>query len=126
MVKKDMLDYSSMRVRDMTSLPSRRLRIRGSFAYVTAEQRSVFGGTEYLLVREPQNRHDANAIAVYGRQRKIGYVAARTAATMCVWLDQLDGDGFVVKGTSTLGDSIRLWVDLPSIPALRDYVANNS
>ena len=125
-MKVSTIDYSKLRVRDLTSLDSKRLRIRGTYAYVPDSKRSEFGGTEYLLVREPTNAHDASAIAVYGRQRKIGYVSAAKAAGLTPLLDQCtDCDGFVVTGTSTSDTSIRLWVDLPTLPALRAYVQRN-
>ncbi|UAJ78364.1 hypothetical protein IT072_13965 [Leifsonia sp. ZF2019] len=127
MVKVETVDYSQLRVRDLTHLPAKRLRIRGSYAYLTSNSREMYGATEYLLIREPRNRHDASAIAIYGRQRKVGYVSAAKAASMAPLLDEFtDCDGFVVKGASTSDTSIRLWVDLPSLPELRAYVKRNT
>ncbi|MFF9565189.1 HIRAN domain-containing protein [Leifsonia sp. NPDC014704] len=114
-------------MRDLTGLESVRLHIRGTYAYVPDSRWADFGGTEYLLVREPTNTNDASAVAVYGRERKVGYVSSSKAASLAPLLDQLDDcDGFVVSGASTSDTSIRLWVDLPTFPALRAYVKRNA
>ena len=61
---------------DLRSLASRRLRIVGVANYLRDRERSLFGGVEYRLVREPENVYDANAVAVYGQERKVGYLSA--------------------------------------------------
>jgi hypothetical protein len=123
MVKVATLDYSTLRVRDLSAVASKRLRITGTFAWVPDSEREAFGGTEYLLYREPKNRHDKLAIAIYSRQRKVGYVPAATASVLAPLLDRFDDcDGFVVSGTSTLGSSSRLWIDVPRVPELRALV----
>lgn len=125
-MKVSTVDYSTLRVRDLTGLDAKRLRIRGTYAYIPDTRRVEFGGTEYLLMREPRNTHDSSAIAIYGHQRKVGYVSAAKAAALAPLLDQLDDcDGFVVRAASTSDSSIRLWVDLPTLPALRDYLNRN-
>ncbi|MHC6592915.1 HIRAN domain-containing protein [Arthrobacter sp. C152] len=71
-VKKVILDEAAVSILDLRELPSSRFRIVGSAYWVTDSGRYKHGGTEYLLVREPKNKWDANAVAVYGKGRKIG------------------------------------------------------
>jgi hypothetical protein len=123
MVKTATINRSTMRVRDLTTLAAHRLRIRGSFGWLTDSQRAQFDSNEYVIVREPKNRHDPNAIAIYGRERKVGYVSAAKSALLAPLLDELDDcDGFIVKGAPTDEASIRMWINLPSVPEIRSYV----
>ena len=110
------------RIHDLRHLESLRLRIRGSFANVTDAERRKYGGREYLLVREPQNPHDGNAVAVYSGDRRVGYVTAARASSLAPLLDRLEADAFRVSGEGVNSSSIRLWVDVPRTPPLRDYV----
>ena len=121
-IKVATVDPSSLRVLDLREVPSTRMRIKGSANWVTAEERSAFGGTGYLLVREPNNEHDSCAVAVYGKGRKVGYVSATKAAALAPILDPLQFDAFSVGGTSVIENSIRLWVDMPKLPDLRQFV----
>ncbi|TFC34998.1 HIRAN domain-containing protein [Cryobacterium sp. TMT2-14] len=121
-VKKVVLDEDSIVVLDLRSVPSTRMRIVGSSFWVTDTGRAAHGGTEYLLKREPRSKVDPNAVAVYGKGRKVGYVSSVKAASIAPILDGLSFDAFRVGGTSVLGGSIRLWVDVPSVPALRAFV----
>lgn len=121
-VKKVTLDLDAVRVLDLRSVPSSRKRIVGSFGWVTDAGRETHGGTEYLLVREPRNKFDANAIAVYGKGRKVGYISAAKGAAFTPILDPLPFDAFLVSGAGVEFNSIRLWVDLPGLPALRAFV----
>lgn len=116
------IDPARLQVLDLRHLESTRTRIKASGSQVTDDERSKYGGTEYLLVREPQNEHDAQAIAIYGKGRCVGYVSASAAARLSPELDQLHADAFLVSGASTVGGSIRLWVDLPRVPNLRRFV----
>lgn len=109
-------------VADLRELPCTRYRIKGSAFVVSDLNRERFGGTEYQLRREPKNRHDANAIAVYGQGRRVGYISAAKAASIAPLLDVLPEMAFTVGGMGVVGNSIRLWVDVPSLPALRQYV----
>lgn len=67
------------------------------------------GGHEYeclaLLIREPNNRHDKNAVAVSIDSRKVGYVPRREAASMAKLMDRKNirnftADALVVGGWS--------------------------
>lgn len=115
------LDAASLAVVDLTGVPSVRMRIKGVLHCLHDHERARYGGTEYLLVREPDNDFDPHAVAVYGRGRRVGYVAASRAAALAPLLDALDGDAFKVGGAAVQQNSVRLWVDVPSIPALRAY-----
>jgi hypothetical protein len=121
--KKSIIEEAELSVLDLRQIASVRARIVGTANYVSDAQRSKFGGTEYLLVREPRNRHDSNAVAIYGNGRKVGYVSASKAASIAAMLDALSFDAFKIAGTGTLGNSSRLWADLPTVPGLRAFVA---
>jgi hypothetical protein len=45
-------------------------------------------GLELRLRREPWNHHDAQAVAVYYRQEKLGYLPRTDNASIARWLDQ--------------------------------------
>lgn len=121
-IKVESVEPTSLTILDLRELPSIRLRIKGSSNWVTDEERGKFGGIEYLLVREPKNRHDENAIAVHGKGRKVGYVSAAKAAVLAPLLDPLPFDAFKVGGTSVTENSIRLWVDIPKVVELRKFL----
>ncbi|WP_295125938.1 HIRAN domain-containing protein [uncultured Leifsonia sp.] len=117
--RKVTIDERSLNVRDLREVPSVRMRIVGSAHWVSDSARATYGGTEYLLVREPTNTHDSSAVAVYGGGRKVGYLSAAKAASLAPLLDAMGADAYRVGGTSVLGNSIRLWVDVPRVPDLR-------
>lgn len=49
--------------------------------------RILVGGEGLMIVREPSNPHDRNAIEVYYDDVKIGYVAPEVAAEAAPWID---------------------------------------
>lgn len=106
---------------DLRELPSSRFRIVGTAHWVSDAERSRYGGQTYELVREPDNEHDANAVAVYGRGRKVGYLSAAKAAGLAAELDRIGVAAFIVSGDATSEQSHRLWVDLPRLPGLRAF-----
>jgi hypothetical protein len=116
------IDEDSLRVLDLREVASGRHRIVGSANYLTDDERRVHGGTSYLLVREPGNAHDGNAVAVYGRGRKVGYLSAAKAAGLAPMLDGLGFDAYRIGGTTVIENSIRLWADIPTVTAMRAYV----
>lgn len=120
-VKKVMLDEAAVSILDLRELPSSRFRIVGSAYWVTDSGRYKHGGTEYLLVREPKNKWDANAVAVYGKGRKIGHLTEAKAAALAPIFDELGFGAYRVGGTAPAPNSIRMWVDLPAIPQLRAF-----
>ncbi len=120
------LRVDELRILDLRALDSRRLRVVGS-AYVCSDRdRKLYGGTEYLLVREPDNRADAHAVAVYGKGRQLGYTSAAKGAAISPLLEKIGADAYLVGGSSVTDSSIRLWVDLPSVAALRAYAAEHA
>ena len=50
--------------------------------------RRLRAGDNLALVREPGNRYDSRAIAVYWKQHKLGYVPRRENATLAQMLDR--------------------------------------
>lgn len=112
---------STLRVIDLSHLDASRLRIVGSAYWVTEAERNQFGGATYLLVREPSNEHDPNAVAVYGRGRKVGHLSRAKAKALAPLLDQLEADAFEVTGKGTSRNSMRIWVDLPRVEPLRRF-----
>lgn len=109
---------------DLRHLPAKRLRIRGTWAAVPDSQRTKVGGDQYELRREPRNKHDKQAIAIFWEGRKVGYVSAAKASAMAPLLDATGALTFVVAGAGAYDGTSRLFVDLPSLPALREYVAS--
>ena len=120
------IDVSALHICDLRGLDFTRTRIKGTANYVTDAQRGEFGGTEYLLVREPQNQHDSSAVAVYGRGRKLGFISASKAASFAPLLDNHRADVFLIGGTTVIENSIRLWIDLPNVTALRSFMKDPS
>ncbi|GAA3697639.1 hypothetical protein GCM10023081_38250 [Arthrobacter ginkgonis] len=120
-VKKKVLP-SGLSILDLREVKATRTRIVGSAYWVTDSGRDKHGGTEYVLVREPKNQWDPNAIGVYGKGRKVGHLSAAKAAALAPIFDALDYDAFKVSGAPTSGTSIVLRVDLPSTPALRTFI----
>lgn len=52
-------------------------------------------GDELALLREPDNPHDANAVSVYWREHKLGYVPRTQNATLAWAMDR--GDAVVAR-----------------------------
>lgn len=123
-VKKVALNEASLSILDLRELPSSRFRIVGSSFWVTDAGRYKHGGSDYLLVREPKNKWDANAVAVYGKGRKVGHLSEAKAAALAPILDQLSFVAYRVGGAPPARDSIRMWVDVPSATALKAFVRN--
>lgn len=110
--KSSILDIGVLDILDLQAVPSTRMRIRGT-SYASSK---VVGSTKYLLLREPYNRHDEYAVAVYSGGLKAGYVSAAKAAVIAPLLDQLKQDAFL------LGGDIDFNVDVPRVPSLREFV----
>lgn len=104
---------------DLRALDSRRLRVVGASHHL--KDNEPIEAWTFQLVREPNNRHDKNAIAVLLVDgRKIGYVSTKQAEIYTPLLDRL-GSKFIVTAVGNAGTtSSRLWVDLPKVNELRD------
>lgn len=111
---------------DLRSLGSTRMRIKGVGNYVGWDERRAVGGTEYVLVREPDNSHDPCAVLVLSEGRKVGYVSASRAKILAPLFDSLGSAGYVVGGTGPSDESVQLWVDIPKADVLRAFVKSSS
>lgn len=104
---------------DLREDAKRLLRIVGSGHWVESDIIRQHQSGVFFLHREPDNKHDENAIAVYGGKRKFGYIAASAAKQYAPLLDQI-GSSFVVRRNYRhyTGDSFYL----PYIPVLRERI----
>lgn len=101
---------------DLRKDAERSLRVVGSGYWVEKEVIVRFLSGFFFLYREPDNEFDENAVAVYGGERKFGYLSAATAAQYAPLLDQI-GSHFIVNRDDK--DRDRMWLRLPRIPKLR-------
>lgn len=76
------------------------------------------------MVREPKNKWDTNAVAVYGKGRKVGHLSEAKVAALAPILDQLSFDAYRVTGAAPADNSIRMWIDVPAVPKLRALAKN--
>lgn len=120
-VKKAVLNEGDLSILDLRDVPSLRVRIVGTGYWVTESGLSKYGAAEYLLVREPKNKWDANAIGVYGKGRKVGHLSAGKAAALAPILDPLGFDAYRIGGAPISDNSRRIWADVPAIPKLRAF-----
>ncbi|GGE86520.1 HIRAN domain-containing protein [Mycetocola zhadangensis] len=120
-IQKVSVDERALSILDIRGVDSIRVRIVGSAYCLTHKERDTFGGAEYLLKPEPENKHDPHAIAVYGRGRKVGYVSSAKASALSGILATMPFDAFRIAGASTTESSSRMWADLPRLPALRTF-----
>lgn len=97
----------------------------GSGIWVTTRERAIYGGMEYLLIREPKNKHDKNAVATNGKGRKLGCLTASKAEAISELLDPMGYDRHLFGGAGVDQSSFRLCSDLPSIPALRHFAKDH-
>ena len=120
-VKKKTVDVSTLRVLDLRSIPAAQYRIVGAAYLVTQAGRYEHGGEQYLLIREPRNKHDPNAVAVYGMGRRVGYATRTKSAMLAPILDPLPYDAFLVNGTG-MGAEKQMQVGIPAAAALQKYL----
>jgi len=106
---------------DLRGLDSSRARVEGTQYLAHDRERLHAGDRMYVLRREPRNRRDASAIAVYARGRGVGYVSPARASDIAPMLDRLGGAA-VVNGLGSDAGSTRLWVELPAPDALDEFV----
>lgn len=92
-----------------------RVSIVGTSHWVEKEIADSFSGTEFYLRREPGNKHDANAIAVYGGNRKFGYISRAGAEKYAALFDSLGGTFVVTRDLSR--DYLCFF--MPRLPQLR-------
>lgn len=110
-------------VLDLRALPSRRMRVVGTNHYSIARVSNLTVST-WLVIREPENEHDANAIGVFmltGEQ--VGHIAASAARVIAPVLDASGYAKFLLTAVGSSGStSARVWIDVPLVSALRQRV----
>lgn len=104
---------------DLRVVTGARVGVVGSSHWVAKDELDAFEGTVYYLRREPSNRHDQNAIAVYGENRKFGYLSRASAEKYAPLLDRL-GATFVVTRDLSLDGAYLLMPRLPTLRKLAD------
>jgi hypothetical protein len=107
---------------DLRELPASSYRVKGTVYTVPDHERQGVGGLEYFLIREPDNKFDKSAVAIHSGINKVGYVSSSKAGGIAPLLDRLGNLAFLVNGANTTETSLRLWIDLPTLPARRAYV----
>lgn len=122
--KVERLRESSLDCVDLTALPGIATRIVGQFAWLADDERDEYHAGTYLLVREPGNDYSVNAVAVFGRGRKVGYVPEGRARALAPLLDSIPGDAFVVTSGEARGAKHQ--VVLPRVPDLRAFAARRA
>lgn len=116
------LDVGKLTNLDLGELPSLRLRVTGTAYVVPDGMREHIGRDSYLLVREPGNSADRNAVAVYWSGMRVGYLSRAKAASYAALLDGMAAEAFRVNGAPPRTEnSVVLFLNLPSLPALREF-----
>ena len=110
---------------DVRHLPTITCRVRGLKYHLEEAPQPEHKSRGYLLVREPENAADKDAIAVYSPHgTRIGFVAASRAASTASLLDQLGAHAFRVDGRP---DGYgRVIVEVPTVPSLRQFAARRT
>lgn len=68
---------------------------------------------QVMLVREPRNEHDRNAVAVMSGQRRVGYVSASRAEALAPYMDHYRATLWVHGVVKRTSQGRELWVVLP-------------
>lgn len=101
-------------------LPTKTARCVGMGHYLSDAQRQKLNPGFVLAIPEPTNRHDANAIVIADPAgRKLGYLSAGQAKSYAPLIQALGALQLDCRR-----DGIKLWIDLPNLPALRKRVAD--
>lgn len=106
---------------DLRDLDVERVQVQGTHYLPNDRERQRSGDRLYVLRRQPRRR-DPHAIAVFADGRGVGFIPSARAAVLSPLLEELGGAA-VVNGLGSSGDSVRLWLELPTESALRDYVS---
>lgn len=122
--KVERIRVSSLDSVDLTTLPGIATRIVGQFAWLADDERDRYHSDTYLLVREPDNDYSTDAIAVFGRGRKVGYVPEGRAKGLAPLLDSIAAGAFIVMSGEARGAKHQ--VVLPRVPALRAFAARRA
>ena len=104
---------------DLRNDADRVFRIVVSAHWVDSETMGRYAADYFFLHREPDNDYDANAVAVYGGDRKFGYLEASAAADYAPLFDQVGTDFIVARDQDYYGgDQFRL----PHVSTLRKII----
>jgi len=114
--------FPADKVLDVKAVDAIRQRVRGLSYWVTSDERSKYGADEMFLVPEPGNEFDSQAVAVFSRGRKIGYLTSARAAMVFPLLVELPGIALRVRGEGRSGSSSALWVYVPETEPLRRHI----
>ncbi len=106
---------------DLRELESARARVERTHYLAHDHERSHGGDRMYVLRREPRNERDRSSVAVYARGRAVGYLSAGRAQAIAPLLDRLGGAA-LINGVGSESGSSRLWVELPVVEALEEFV----
>lgn len=68
---------------------------------------------QVMLVREPRNEHDRNAVAVMSGQRRVGYVSSSRAVVLAPYMDHYRANFSVHGVVKRTSQGRELWVVLP-------------
>ena len=111
---------SFSRARAFPDLPTRRMKIVGIGNYLTFEQREDPCPRFVVLVAEPDNPVDPDAVTVGSMEGvKIGYIASGTAKA---YHEVVAAAGAVKVLCSQEGSA--WWIEVPRLPALRKAVGD--
>lgn len=105
---------------DLRHLPTRPVALERTHYLVNDSERHSQKRRTYVLRTEPRTRRDHAGVAVSSNGRGVGHLPADAVREVGALLDRIGGAA-VVNGSGTREGSIRLWVDLPTAAALRDY-----
>lgn len=106
---------------DLRRLPSRSVALERTHYIVNDRERHGDERRTYVLRRTRHSRHDRGGISVTSNGRGVGYLPADAAREAGPLIDRLGGAA-VVNGAGTKGGSMRLWIDLPELDELRQFV----
>lgn len=104
---------------DLRGTAERSFRIVGSSYWADQSEIRQFPLDYFILRREPENEHDENTVAVYGRTRKFGYLSRSAAKQYAPLFDELGLD-FIVPRDNEHYTGDRFF--LPYVPELRKLV----
>jgi hypothetical protein len=120
-ISRKVVDVDRLRILDLRSIPATKYGIAGCIHSVTQAGMFTHGGDDYLLIREPRNKHDPLAVGVYGKGRRVGYARRAKAEMLAPILDPLPYDAFLVSGTGMDAEK-QMTVSIPAAAALRKFV----
>ncbi|WDG16999.1 hypothetical protein [Microbacterium sp. Clip185] len=106
---------------DLRHLPSRPVALERTHYIVNDRERHGDERRAYVLRRAKRSRRDKGGISVTSNGRGVGYLPAAAAHEVGPLIDRLGG-AVVVNGAGARDGGIRLWVDLPEIDNLRQFV----